>query len=37
MVALGLGRVQPVAMNKRLLSELPTGPTLSRQALGILD
>jgi type VII secretion protein EccB len=33
MVALGLGRAQPVAMNKRLLSALPTGPTLSRQAL----
>jgi type VII secretion protein EccB len=35
MVALGLGGVQPVAMNRRLLSALPTGPTLSRQALGI--
>lgn len=33
MVALGLGRAKPVAMNKRLLSALPTGPTLSRQAM----
>lgn len=33
MVALGLGRAKPVAMNTRLLSALPAGPTLSRQAL----
>lgn len=37
MVALGLGRATPVAMNKRLLSALPTGPTLSRDALGVSD
>jgi len=35
MVALGFGRVQPVAMNTRLLSALPTGPTLSRKAVGV--
>lgn len=33
MVALGLGRAKPVAMNARLLSALPAGPILSRQAL----
>ena len=37
MVALGLGRIQPVAMNERLLSALPTGPTLSRRSLGVAD
>jgi len=30
MVALGLGGAKPIAMNTRLLSALPTGPTLSR-------
>lgn len=37
MVALGLGAVKPIAMNTRLLSALPTGPSLSRKALGVSD